>query len=179
MKNIEKYKLVKRVLLYCILLFFIFQTSALANSSWHWVTISPMRVLPFAIVLTLTIETWGAAVFGKTKGIMRTFIVVAIANAASFVMPYFIYAYRIKFYGVGFGADWKYVWEKAFNSGPNYIVGFVYLILTLCVELPIAYLLLKNHSENKKQLFYTIIVVNVITTAVVAVMERILCRGMW
>lgn len=176
MRNIIKYKLVKRALLCCILLFVIYPVRVLANSSWHWVTVSPMKVLPFAIILTLAIESWGVIVYGKVRGKVRTFVIVTYANIASFIAPYIYSTYQLnRFYCSGL----DYAWDRAFNNGPNYIIRFVYLMLTLCTEVPLVYFLLKNRSNNKKRLLLVTIAVNVITTIVVAVMERFLCQGQW
>lgn len=176
MKNIKKYNLVKQTLLCCILLFVIYPERVLANSSWNWLTVSPMSVLPFAIILTLAIETWGINVYGKVKGKVNVFIIVTFANIVSFIAPY-IYSTSIlnRFYGSG----WGYAWERAFNNGPNYIIKLAYLLLTLFIEVPLVYFLLKNQSNNKKKLLFITIVVNVITTIAVAVLERLLCQGQW
>lgn len=172
-------KSIKCFFLCCILLFVVYPLTAYANSSWHWVTASPMKVLPAAVVLTLAIETWGVIIYGKVNEKLRVLIVVTFANIVSFVMPYVIYAYRIKFYGVGYGAGWDYAWGKAFNSGPSYMVRFGYLLLTLCIEVPIVYLFLKNRCKSKKRLIFILIALNVITTIIVGVMERLLCQGQW
>ncbi len=176
MKNINKYKLVKRALLCCILLIVLYPESVLANSSWHWVTVSPMTVLPIAIILTLAIEWLGITIFGKVSEIVRTFIIVTIANIASFIAPYIYSTFKLnRFYGSGL----FYAWERAFNNGPNYLIRLVYLLLTLCIEVPLVYFLLKNRSSDKKRLLLVTIAVNVITTIVIAVLERFLCQGQW
>ena len=174
MRNIKKYKLDKQALLCCILLSVIYPVRVLANSSWHWVTVSPMKVLPLAIILTLTIETWGVIVYGKVEKKVRVFVIVTFANIASFIAPYIYSTYRLNgFYCSG----WGYAWERAFNNGPNYIIRLVYLVLTLCIEVPLVYFLLKNRSKSKKKLLLITIAVNVITTIVVAIIERLLCQG--
>jgi len=60
-----------------------------------------------------------------------------------------------------------------------YIIRLIYLVLTLCIEVPLVYFLLNNRSKNKKILLLIIIAVNVITTIIVAVLERRLCQGRW
>lgn len=176
MKSVKKYKLVKRTLLYCILLFVIYPVRVLANSSWHWVTESPMKVLPLAVILTLAIETWGVIVYGKIEEKVKAFVIVTFANIVSFITPYIYSTFRLnRFYCSG----WRYAWERAFNNGPNYIIRFTYLMLTLCIEVPLVYFLLKNRSNNKKRLLHITIAVNVITTIIVAILERLLCQGRW
>lgn len=176
MKNINKFKLVKRALLCCILLIVLYPERVLANSSWHWVTESPMKVLPLAIVLTLAIESWGVIVYGKVGEKVRTFVIVTFTNIASFIAPYIYSTLKLnRFYGSGL----DYAWERAFNNGPNYIIRLIYLFLTLCIEVPLVYFLLRNRSSDKKRLLLVTIAVNVITTIVVAVLERFLCQGQW
>ena len=65
------------------------------------------------------------------------------------------------------------------NKFPLYIVGIIFLFLTLAIEIPIVYNLLKKDVSNKKRLFFSIVAVNGATTLVVAVVERIFCRGSW
>jgi hypothetical protein len=166
----------KIILLCCMLLFTLYPKTAMANSSWHWVTVSPMRVLPAAIVLTLAIETWGVVVYGKIKEKIRAFIVVTFANIASFAAPYVYRTFKLnRFYGSG----WSNAWERAFNNGPNFIIRSLYLILTLCIEVPLVYFLLRNHSKDKRNLLLAIIILNVITTVIVAILERLICLGRW
>ena len=65
------------------------------------------------------------------------------------------------------------------NAGPNYIVGAGFVILTLVLEIPIVYNLLKKHVDNKKKLLWSIIGSNIVTTAMVAVIERMVTNGYW
>jgi len=156
-------------------IFSLYPVSVLANSSWHWVTVSPMKVLPFAVILTLLTEWLGILKFGKVSEKLNTFFVVLAANIFSFVAPY---VYRtIKLYS--FYGGLLHTWERMFNNGPNYIIRSMYLFLTLFIEVPLAYLLLKNKSKNKKRLIFAVIFLNIITTFVVAVLERLICRGVW
>ena len=65
------------------------------------------------------------------------------------------------------------------DLGPNWIVSWLFLALTILFEMPIAYVLLKNQVESVKKLLITIVGVNVITTAMVAVIERMVTNGYW
>ena len=128
------------------------------------------------MILTLTIETWGVIYFGKIPKKLRAFIAVAFANIVSFLVPYIYSTFRLsKFYGSG----WTYAWERSFNNGPNFIIGLYYLFLTLCIEIPLVYFSIRGSCRNKKTLIFTIVIVNIITTIVVAVLERIICQGQW
>lgn len=176
MKSMAKPVLIKYTLLCCIMLSILSPIVVSANSSWHWVTTSPMKALPLAVILTLAIEILGVINFGKISNGLRAFIVVSFANIVSFIVPYIYSSFRLsRFYG----SDWIYAWERSFNNGPNYIIRLAYLILTLCIEIPLVYFLLKDFCKNKKLFIFTIVIANVITTIVVAVLERIMCQGQW
>lgn len=92
---------------------------------------------------------------------------------------YGVYLYSACKLSEFYGSGLVYAWERAFNNGPNYIIRFAYLILTLCIEVPLVYFSLRNRSNDKKRLLIVIITVNVITTILVGVLERLLCQGQW
>ena len=94
-----------------------------------------------------------------------------IANACSFLLPYVVLYCESK-------AE-IYSFSEMLDLGPNWIVGWLFLALTILFEMPIAYVLLKNQVESVKKLLITIVGVNVITTAMVAVIERMVTNGYW
>ncbi|MFN7250349.1 MAG: hypothetical protein ACK4M9_06085 [Anaerobacillus sp.] len=156
-----------------------YQTTVLANSSWQWLTSSPKVFLPYAILLTLSIEIIGIYVFAKMKEWsikIKIAVVVVIANLASFLFPYILRAIDLHgFYSEG----WVTSWNLAFETGPYYIVLAEYLLLTLAIEGPLVYLYLKKHVKNTGALLKLIILLNIVTTLIVAVLERILFYGRW
>jgi hypothetical protein len=91
----------------------------------------------------------------------------------SFIAPYLERAYRF------IPTSGEYAIMAAFNKGPFYIVLSGYLILTVIVELPLVFYLLREESANKKNLFMSILLSNTVTTLLVAVLERIICIGRW
>ncbi|MBP7223082.1 MAG: hypothetical protein KBA50_07520 [Sedimentibacter sp.] len=151
---------------------FLFPLIVYANSSWHWVTASPMKVLPFAVVFTILIETASVTKLGGVSDSKKAFYIICLANLMSFIAPYLERAYR-------FIPTSGYSIFAAFNKGPYYIVLAGYLILTVAVELPIVYFLLRKYSLNRKNLLISIILSNTVTTLLVAVCERIICVGRW
>ena len=62
---------------------------------------------------------------------------------------------------------------------PQYIIGPFYYVLTIGIELPIVYFFIKKESTNKKRLVNTIIIVNLITTLITFIIERLICKGTW
>ena len=159
----------------CIILF---SNIAYANSSWRWLTSSPKKLLPIAVISTLIVEFMGVLFLGKVKGNInpiKVLGIVALANIVSFIFPYLLRAYMFR----ATAGTFAYAWEDAFEAGPFYIVLFGYLILTILLELPLVYSYLKRYTSNKKALFKSVIGLNLITTIIVAVLERILYYGQW
>jgi len=102
-------------------------------------------------------------------------IAVTLANLASFLLPYLLEA--LSMMSEGFANDLVSGFVENLDSGPAYIVGFMYLVITLIVEIPIVYAVLNNRTGNRKKLLTTIILVNIATTLLVLMIERILCIG--
>lgn len=171
MKN---YKLITSLFL-SLILSFGFSFFAYANSSWVWITETrPYDVLPFVIVATLIIETLVIDSAAKIEKLFKTFFCVLVGNILSFVAPYFIYAnFTTPYSDAGYGI------EYILDRGPFYTVGTVFLALTILIELPFIYQFLKKDTENKKKLCLVIITVNIATTALVALIERLFCQGHW
>lgn len=159
----------------CITVFILSTMVVSANSSWHWVTVSPYKVFPFAVILTLLIEIVGIVILNKwhNRKLGKVTLVVLLANILSFLAPYLIRAYRFIPTSGGF-----YL-KGAFNKGPFYMVMLGYLILTILFEVPVVYAVLRENVKSKKRLVTMIVGLNFITTIVVAVLERTLCQGIW
>lgn len=145
-----------------------------ANSSWHWVTTSPMTVLPFAVIFTLFIETVSVVRFGKVEDSKKALKVITLANIISFIAPYMERAYR--FSAVSSGISLLFA---VFDKGPYYMILSGYLLLTVVVELPVVYYFLSKQAASKKKLLAVIISSNIITTLLVAICERMICIGRW
>lgn len=144
-----------------------------ANSSWVWLTkAKPLTILPIVAVLTIVIEALiiikQAHIMKKTKAVL----VVTGANILSFIIPFLIKYSEMKlFYGGG-------PILRRLAEGPNYIVGFYFLLITLIIEIPVVFFLLKD-KENMEDLIKFTILSNIITTIMVWGVERLFCRGVW
>ena len=151
-----------------------FPMFASANSSWVWISETrPYDILPFVIIGTLLIETVAVNLMGKVGNWYKTFFAVLVGNIISFVVPYIGYSNTTPY------ADAGYTLSEIINRGPYYTVGTAFLLLTLIIELPIVYFLLKKDADNKKKLALCIVLANIVTTVLVAVVERKLCYGRW
>lgn len=155
------------------LLVFAFSLTAFANSSWVWISETrPYDVLPFVAIATLIIETAALNGFLKIGNWHRVFTGVLIGNLISFAVPYIGYSNTTPYAGY-------YTLTQILQRGPFYTVGAAFLIVTVAVELPFMYFWLKKSVKNKKLLVLVTVLANVVTTAMVAVVERVLCEGHW
>ena len=125
-----------------VFLFVLFSATVYANSSWHWLTKSPFDILPYVVILTLLIEYVIIKWVNSITCSFRLFIIVCLANMASFLLPY----------AVWFIPDDSriYTFEMAIRSIPIYTVGGFYLFLTLIAEIPIVYVGIKKFVTDKK-----------------------------
>lgn len=140
-----------------------------ADSSWTWISETrPYDVLPFVAAATILIESVMVCWLGKVRKKPFAVVVVLISNLISFMLPYLL--------GL---ADAVYPGTEVWDRMPFYTVSFLYLLLTLAAEVPVGYILLKKHADNGKRLLRTLIAANVVTTVMVAVVERTVCEGHW
>lgn len=154
-----------------IMLFF--STTASANSSWIWLTDTPVTVLPYAIIFTLIFEGITIIKFGQITTYIKASFIIIIANLLSFIVPYIFLAYNFLPFTDSFSIT------ESVSYGPYYIVLTGYLLLTLLMELPVVYFLLEKNTLNKKRLKFSIIISNIVTTLVIAIVERVICLGHW
>ena len=152
-----------------------------ANSSWQWVSkIRPTDILPIVIILTLVIEIIAINYVPKTRCLNVVIPVVVLANLISFLFPYFYTAIDSQNpYNVYYSGDYLESIDFMVSHGPFYTVSVMYLIMTLLVETPIVYLILRKRAENRRLLFGVIIGANVLTTIITIVIEQTTCFGRW
>lgn len=152
------------------LLVFAFSFTAFANSSWVWISETrPYDVLPFVAIATLAIETAALNLILKIGNWHKVFSGVLIGNLISFAVPYIGYSNTPPYYDMPL----SYILQR----GPFYTVGAAFLFLTVAVELPFMYFWLRKDVKNKKLLILVTVVANIVTTAMVALVERLFCEG--
>ncbi len=161
----------KRIVIFSVILMGLLPQAVFANSSWHWISeIRPWDILPWVALATIVIEVLAIWKIPRTEKLWKIVLTVACVNLISFLLPYGLLA---------LGSSWYVTFQDLLNKGPNYIVGIVFLVLTLIAELPIAYDVLKPHVDKKHVLLWTIICSNIATTVMVAVVERVITEGSW
>lgn len=177
MKSEGKQKLVSCFIL-VLVLFIIHPLPAYANSSWHWFTKQPLTILPIVVVSTLFLEVSMICFSNHLKPRFVLIGIIVLANLFSFLFP-------VAALGI-FSDTWMldyYTFFERINYYikhlPVYMVNIGFLFLTLIVEVPIVYLVLKKYVSDKKWLFCSTLVVNCMTTIIIAVIERILFKGSW
>ena len=159
------------VLIMIMALMVLLPANVFADSSWVWISeIRPFDILPWVALGTILIEWLSIWLIPKTGHALKVLGTVMVANAVSFFLPYVFLKADLSWYGT---------FEQILDSGPHYIVSGVFLLLTLLVEMPIVYNVLKSNVQDMKKLQLTIIVSNVITTAGVAIIERLITEGYW
>ena len=163
-------KRITRVIVITCFVLLIIPQAVFADSSWCWLTDTrPFDILPPVALATIVIEVLAIWLIPHTGKLMKTAVAVILANAASFLLPYALLLNNPVYPK----------FDDMLNAGPNYIVGAGFVILTLVLEIPIVYNLLKKHVDNKKKLLWSIIGSNIVTTAMVAVIERMVTDGYW
>ena len=170
----------KQVVLFVVLFLLCSVTPIYANSSWHWLTDTPLTILPIAVILTLLTETIIICRVNYLSAIKSVwaFIVIAFANAVSFFAPYAFWAINPDLIPVDEGGFFE-VLNAYVRKAPVYTVGLGFLLLTLIVESPIVYFALKGRVKDKKMLLYSILAANTLTTVLVSLIERTLFYGRW
>lgn len=161
----------RHILILSILMVLLYPSTALANSSWHWLTeTTPLTILPFAVVGTLIIEISAVIIFGRVKNRARAAIAVTLANLVSYLAAYFLQT---------IDTETGYSFMDMVMHQPIYIISVFYLLLTIIIELPAVYFLLQRGAEDKRRLLLSIVISNTLTTALVAVCEGIFAPGSW
>ena len=167
----KKSKTPMRISIVIMALIMLLPVSVFADSSWVWISEKrPFDILPWVALETILIEWLSIWLIPKTGHALKVLGIVIIANAASFLLPYAFLKADLSWYGT---------FEHILDSGPHYIVSGVFLLLTLLIEMPIVYNVLKSKVQNKKKMQLTIIISNVVTTAGVAIIERLITEGHW
>jgi hypothetical protein len=133
-----------------------------ANASWDYVITRPVTLLPFVIIATLLIETYGIKKSNSINKTGKVFLAVFIGNFVSFVVPQISNILYVM----------RFTETLNYSKEPLYTIALLYYLLTILFEVPICYFMLKNKVSNKKRLIVSILLVNLITTVLVFASER-------
>lgn len=168
----KKHTVITSVLL-SFMIVCLFPLTALANSSWVWISETrPLDVLPWVVIVTLLVETLAIIYIAKIRKLPKVLGFVVVSNLCSFAAPYlFVY--------LGCLSEQLYTFSQTLEHTPFYTVGIGYLLMTLIVEVPFVYAALREEAEHKTRLVWVIVGANVLTTLITAITERVFCQGSW
>ena len=145
---------------------------------WVWLSDNrPWDIFPWLVTGTIIVETIAIWLFPKTgipklELLIRVALTVAAANLFSFLLPYYVF----------YGADLNMYYtnfQEYIEVGYGYFVGTFYVLLTFLVEAPLVAFSLFFCTEKRKTLFITVFASNIITTAMVALIERAYAPLTW
>lgn len=146
--------------------------SVSANSSWVWLSETrPLDLLPAVIVLTLAIEITAVLFALKKRNFRKVLLVVTLANLLSFAAPYLFNYLRYTMNGFSY--------RMYLEHWPSYIVGTVYLAVTLVIELPVVWLSLRKDTDYPGRFALVILLANAVTTGLTVLAEELFCSGRW
>lgn len=173
----KKYRLFSTVAI-AIFLVALFPVSVSANSSWHWISLTnPLDIFPLVVIITLVSETLLIKKFAGTENtkISKLFCIITFANLLSFLIPYAVE------FNTWIEEKWYdgYTFSEWVMKTPFYTTGVEFLIMTLLIEVPVVFLVLRKRTDNIKRLILVLTVTNVLSTIIVAIIERMLCYGSW
>lgn len=141
-----------------------FTITASANSIWteRMENYSYMEHFPYIIIGTLIVETLALLVVTKMKKPLKVIGTVVLANAASFLIPEAIMNLIL------FGGQ-RFELFMLFNT--YWFLNVIFIIITLAIELPIIWAILKKDVKSVKVLLLTATAVNIFTTVVTAIID--------
>lgn len=143
-----------------------------ANSSWYWISEKrPYDILPWVVLGTLLVEITAVRVIAGCKPLWKTMLVIVFGNAVSFLFPW-IFLMKVPIVG-------GMTWQEYVEYAPVYTVGVGFLFLTLVIELPLGYFLLRKNTTHRIRLLFVLIGSNLVTTVGTAAVERMICYGAW
>ncbi|MCL1963789.1 MAG: hypothetical protein FWF69_01855 [Firmicutes bacterium] len=142
--------------------------SAYANASWDYLVTRPAAMLPVVIVMTLLIETYGIAKLNAIRKKGRVFAAVVLGNLVSFMVP--------QIPAILYDRNFT---KTLHAAGPLYTIASTYYLITILFEMPVCYFLLRKHIDSKTRLMVTILLVNLVTTALVFAFERTCMSFFW
>ena len=113
----------------------------------------------------------------EIRNIAVPVVLVTLGNLLSFLLSYILIGITPVMFeeSADFYSRIDYIAEKL----PVYIVGAMFLVLTLVIEMPIVYFGTRRYTKRKGRLLLTIIAANVLTTSATAIIEHIVYRGRW
>lgn len=122
------------------------------------------KYLPVMVGGSLVIEALAIMLLTDIKRIVNVSFAVLVANTASFVLPRLalgLYRHEVFYKGM---------FTEGFLSS-NWLAAGVYFVISLIIELPILYFMLRVFTPKKVRLMIIAAGANIVTTAAIAFAE--------
>lgn len=154
-------------LLTAIFVAMVLQICAFAHSSFIWDTAArPYYVLPFTFLLSVAVEYSALTFIAHVRRPWKTFAVVLAGNVLAFgaAAAFYLYSNRNE------PAGWAW---------PPYMIGVIFLVSSLLIEVLIEEMVLRKDAESGSKLLWTLLIANAATGGIAAAAERLICTGHW
>ena len=136
------------------------------GNSWTWTTDGrPFSFLPAFALGALALETLLLLTIAPGQKKTKVFGVLCLGNLVTFLLPYLL----------------RYLGEVYVITSPSdhYVVGVLFLVVLLLGELTVEYNLLNRDGTPKRRLLVGLLVANAVSTAGIALLERLAFPGYW
>lgn len=144
-------------------------TVGLAHAYWIWKSeLRPYDVLPVALVIGTAIEVCALMFIAKVRRPWKALIILLVINVLSILIPFVIYAMRDSSLGLTLAQRIERI---------PYLIGIIYGFALILFKMPIEFFTLKRDAPSNQKLFWVVLITNIITTSLYAIMERTFCWG--
>lgn len=136
------------------------------NYSWIWTTDrQPFSFLLAFALGALALETLLLLTIAPGQKKTKVFGVLCLGNLVTFLLPYLL----------------RYLGEVYVITSPSdhYVVGVLFLVVLLVLEVPVEYNLLHRDDSPNPRLLAGLLVANAVSTAGIALLERLAFHGYW
>ena len=142
-------------------------TTVSANSIWNenLENFSLSKYMPIIIGGTLIVESLIILLLSDIKRLVNVPFAVLVANAASFLVPRLIWGLL----------NGEILYEGLFicgNTAADWLAACLYLAVTLAIELPVIWLMLRNFTKKTARLMWVTVAANVFTTVILEIIQQ-------
>lgn len=143
-----------------------FPLFAKARTAWVWTTDGrPFSFLLAFALGALALETLLLPAIAPGQKKTKVLEVLCLGNLVTFLLPYLL----------------RYLGEvyEIISPSDHYVVGVLFLVVLLVLEVPVEYNLLHRDDSPNPRLLAGLLVANAVSTAGIALLERLAFHGYW
>lgn len=123
------------------------------------------KYMPIIIGGTLIVESLIILLLSDIKRIVNVPFAALVANVASFLIPRLIWG----------SLNGEFLYEGLFiygNTVTDWLVAGLYLAVTLVIELPVIWLMLRKFTKKTARLMWVTVAANVFTTVILEIIQQ-------